>query len=153
MLNRTLITSVFRSQKFAITASSNLDASTRRFKFDNIKQVNHKYKAAAKERRRVMRNKKADENKLPNEMGEIQPAFMIPARYKLILKYIQTFKNQHRLARKPIPIENKQQFAQTAKDYALWIQAQRLIMEKEEEALILQQFNTEVACYFLPEYL
>ena len=54
-------------------------------------------------------------------MGEEVPPFMIPARYKLIFKYLQEHKNAHRLARKPVPLEKKKEFAASAKEYAMYV--------------------------------
>ena len=98
MLNRTL-KSVLRPSLFE--ASS--DLSARRFKYDNPKLHNLKYPNAAKERRRLKREMKSDENKTPLEMGETIPPFYIAPRYKLMFKMIQDNKNSRRLQRKPIP--------------------------------------------------
>ena len=58
---------------------------------------NKKHKAAAKERRRILRANKALEGKTPGELGEEIPPFMIPPRYKLIFKYLEAHKNARRL--------------------------------------------------------
>ena len=43
---------------------------------------------AAKERRRIVRARKADEGKSPKDKGEELPPFFIPPRYKLLFKYM-----------------------------------------------------------------
>ena len=95
MLSRTILP-VFRSSTFGINSAA-VAATTRRFDFSNPKVRNRKYKAAAKERRRIVRARKADENKSPHDMGEELPPFLIPPRYKLIFKYMQAHKNARRL--------------------------------------------------------
>ena len=85
MLSRTIF-SVFRTSTFGINSAA--IAATRRFDFPNPKVRNRKYKAAAKERRRVVRARKANEGKSPHDMGEELPPFLIPPRYKLIFKYM-----------------------------------------------------------------
>ena len=71
--------------------------ASRKVEFDNPKVRNRKYKMAAKERRRIVRNAKANAGKTPNELGEELPPFMIPPRYKLIFKYMQAHRNASRL--------------------------------------------------------
>ena len=56
--------------------------------FETPRFRNKKYKAAAKERRRIVRANKANEGKSPADMGEELPPFMIPPRYKLIFKFL-----------------------------------------------------------------
>ena len=88
MLGRSLLKQTLRPQRFAFTQSSELLNSTRRFDYTNPRVRNKKHKAAAKERRRIVRARKADVNKSPHDMGEELPPFMIPPRYKLIFKYL-----------------------------------------------------------------
>ena len=83
MLNRT-IQSVFRASRPMV---AEFDA-TRRFAYDNPTKRNHKNKMAAKERRRIARAAKSNENKTPADLGEELPPFMIPARYKLLFKFL-----------------------------------------------------------------
>ena len=85
--------------------------ATRRFAYENPTLRNHKNKMAAKDRRRIARAAKANENKTPADLGEELPPFMIPARYKLLFKFLQQHKNSTRLHRKPIPFDAKQAFA------------------------------------------
>ena len=66
---------------------------------------------AAKERRRIVRANKANENKSPVDMGEELPPFMIPPRYKLMFKMMQNDRNNTRLHRKEIPLADKEKFA------------------------------------------
>ena len=66
----------------------------------------------------MVRENKANEAKSPLERGEEIPPYLIPARYKLIFKYMQAHKNARRLQRKPIPSERKAEFAEHAKKYA-----------------------------------
>ena len=95
MLSRTILP-VFRTSTFGINQAA-VAATTRRFDYANPKVRNRKYKAAAKERRRIVRARKADENKSPHDLGEELPPFLIPPRYKLMFKYMQTHKNNRRL--------------------------------------------------------
>ena len=100
-----------------------------------------------------MRAKRAEANKTPKDNGEELPPFMIPPRYKLILKFLQSHRNSTRLHRKPIPSEVKSDFAEKAKHYGMYVHAQKLLLEQEETNLIRQQENTDIACSFLPIYL
>ena len=83
MLGRSI--QVFRTS--ALQSQSSMLAS-RRFDYANPSIRNKKHKMAAKERRRVKRAAKGDENKTPADKGEELPPFMIPQRYKLIFKYL-----------------------------------------------------------------
>ena len=56
--------------------------------FETPRIRNRKYKMAAKERRRIVRARKADEGKSPKDKGEELPPFFIPPRYKLLFKYM-----------------------------------------------------------------
>ena len=63
-------------------------SASRSFAYPNPQLKNKKHKSAAKDRRRITRNAKMNVNKTPHELGEEVPPFMIPARYKLIFKYL-----------------------------------------------------------------
>ena len=86
-------------------------------------------------------------------MGEELPPFMIPPRYKLMFKIMQNDRNNTRLHRKEIPLADKERFAQQAKDWAMYVQANKLIGEEEMNSLVHEQINTDMACAFLPDYL
>ena len=88
--------------------------ATRKFDFTPPPVRNRKHKAAAKERRRIIRAKLADKDKSPLELGEEIPPFFIPARYKLIFKYLQAQKNSRRLQRKELPVAKKEELAERA---------------------------------------
>ena len=74
--------------------------ASRKVEFETPRIRNRKYKMAAKERRRIVRANKANAGKTPNDLGEELPPFMIPPRYKLIFKYMQTHRNATRIQRK-----------------------------------------------------
>ena len=92
--------------------------AVRRFIYDPPPTRNKKHKTAAKERRRIVRQKKADAAKSPAERGEEIPPFFIPARYKLLTKFYEQHKNSRRLQRKPIPKDVQDDFAGKAKAFA-----------------------------------
>ena len=50
-------------------------------------------------------------------------------------------------------MEVSSKFAQSAKDYAQYVHAQKLLLAEEDRKLHHQQYNTDVACLFLPDYL
>ena len=91
--------------------------------FETPRIRNRKYKMAAKERRRIVRARKADEGKSPKDKGEELPPFFIPPRYKLLFKYMQNVKNASRLHRKPIPSKRKREFGNDAKEFAQYVHA------------------------------
>ena len=99
MLNRSLLQVLGRPSNFQLTKCSSAMQASRfgKEEYETLRFRNKKYKAAAKERRRIVRAKKTDEGKSPNDMGEELPPFMIPPRYKLIFKYLQANKNATRL--------------------------------------------------------
>ena len=66
---------------------------------------------------------------------------------------MQNDRNNTRLHRKEIPLEDKQRFAQQAKDWAMYVQTNKLIGEEEQDILVNEQINTDMACAFLPDYL
>ena len=113
-----MLSRIFRPTKFA---GPEILTATRRFDYENLATRNKKHKAAAKERRRITRAKKSDINKTPADLGEETPPFLIPPRYKLVLKYLQAHKNSSRLHRKPIPEDRKEAFAKHAKEYAMYV--------------------------------
>ena len=80
-------------------------------------------KAGAKEARRVKRERMVEEKKSPFEKGHEMPQFFIASRYNFWKKYLMITKNNHRLARKPIPKERIQSFAQHARKYGFYLQA------------------------------
>ena len=98
MLSHNSLVRSLRPAFFGLGHGQAAMAATRAgFAYENPKLRNKKYKAAAKERRRINRAKRAEANRGPLEKGEEAPPFMIPARYQLIFKYLQAHKNATRL--------------------------------------------------------
>ena len=97
--------------------------ASRKMEFETPRIRNRKYKMAAKERRRIVRARKTDAGKTPNDLGEELPPFMIPPRYKLIFKFMQAHRNASRIQRKQIPLDVTSKFAQKAKDHAQYVHA------------------------------
>ena len=95
--------------------------SCRAFEFENPRLRKFKNKAAAKERRRIVRASKGDVNKTPLDTGEELPPFLIPPRYKLMFRMMQDARNTGRLQRKEIPVEKRKEFAQKAREYAMYV--------------------------------
>ena len=130
-----------------------LSMATRRFDHDPAPTRMKKHKGAAKERRRIVRARKAEADKAPHERGEEISPFFLPARYKLILKFMQEHKNSRRLQRKPMPQEKKDWFAEKSKARSMYVQAQVLQVAKEREAFMKAEFQAQIATIWLPEYL
>ena len=70
-----------------------------------------KYKSTAKERRKSVKRINPTGIFTPKDIGEEQPPFFMPARYKLLLKCYQEARNSNRFTRKPIPEALKLEYA------------------------------------------
>ncbi len=121
MLNHSLVnalrTSTFRP--LAVTALS-ADNAARRFNYENIKVRKIKYKSQAKERRKQMLRSRMGGQLGPREIGEEQPPFFMPVRYKLFVKCYQEFRNSNRFSRKPMPDDVRAAYAARSKEYNMY---------------------------------
>jgi len=96
----------------------NLGSLTQCSKFDfgsrpdypNLRIHKLKYKSMAREKRKATRRAAMGGVKTPKEMGEEQPPFFLPPRYKLMFKVLTQNKNCTRIGRKPMPDDVKADF-------------------------------------------
>jgi hypothetical protein len=54
---------------------------------------------------------------------------------QLLQRYLLAHKNTHRLARKPIPKEKKEEFGNKARHFAQYVQAQTLLVDQERATM------------------
>ena len=121
MLNHTFIStlrsSTFKGPQAILPLSSAVDEAARRFGYENIKVHKLRYKSSAKERRKAIIRARQGGMITPRDTGEEQPPFFMPARYKLLVKCYQEFRNSNRFSRKPMPDAVRLEFARRSKEY------------------------------------
>ena len=121
--------------------------------YPNERSRRLKYKSAAKSKRKEARRKSMGGVLTPKDTGEELPPFFLPPRYKLLFKIMADNKNCTRIGRKPIPDHIKKEFAQHAKEYQEYKQAELLILEKQEIAATKVQYKSLDSLIYLPDYL
>ena len=154
MLNHSLV-SVLRTSTFrplALTALT-ADNAARRFGYENIKVRKIKYKSQAKERRKIMLRNRMGANQGPRELGEEQPPFFMPVRYKLFAKCFQEFRNSNRFSRKPMPEEVRLELCKRSREYNMYKHHEVQMIEREANDHVKAQMSALEACLFLPDYL
>ena len=119
MLNHTFL-KAFRTSQFSL--NKNLDQATRKVSYENLKVHKTKYKSFAKDRKRAARRASIGGLLTPRDIGEDQPPFFMPARYKVYIKCLQEFRNSNRFTRKPMPDEVRIEFAKKSKEYQAYKQ-------------------------------
>ena len=116
MLNHTFL-SALRSNSFRgpatvmLANAASADEASRRFAYENVKVRKVKYRSAAKERRKAAIRLKQGGLQTPRDIGEEQPPFYMPARYRLLVKCLQEYRNSNRFSRKPMPDEVRLELA------------------------------------------
>ena len=95
------------------------------------KYRNRSYKSAAKEKRKQFRRERMAGVGNVKDSGEEVPPFFLPQRYKLLYKLMEDHKNAHRLGRKPMPVEVKQELAKASKEYNEFKVAEKALLDKE----------------------
>ena len=65
----------------------------------------------------------------------------------------QMGRNCARVGRKPIPVEVSKAVAKQAKEYGMWKQAEKLMLDKEAVPILEQRLKTLDSLVFLPDYL
>ena len=50
-------------------------------------------------------------------------------------------------------MEVSAEFAAKAKEYSQYVHAQKILLAEEDRKLHSLQYNTDIACLFLPDYL
>ena len=125
MLNHSF-TSVFRNSAFRgpssalLLNSSAFDDATRRFGYQNVKVRKLRYKSTAREKRKAIQRSRAGGMLTPRDTGEEQPPFFMPARYRLLVKCYQEFRNSNRFSRKPMPDAVRLELAKRSKEYNMY---------------------------------
>ena len=61
------------------------DEAARRFTYENIKVRKLRYRSVARERRKAAARVKQAGQMTPRDIGEEQPPFFMPARYRLLV--------------------------------------------------------------------
>ena len=154
MLNHSLMgamrTSIFRGTNGMLTAA---DDATRRFGYENLKVHNIKYRSQAKERRKAIVRARQGGQPGPREIGEEQPPFFMPVRYRLLVKCYQESRNSNRFTRKPMPDAVRLEFAKRSKEYQQYKHHEVTLMNKETDVAALTHVKALEACLFLPDYL
>ena len=121
MLNHSFLSvlrsSAFKGPQSMLPLTSAADDATRRFGYDNIKVHKLRYKSSAKEKRKAIIRARQGGMVTPRETGEEQPPFFMPARYKLLVKCYQEFRNSNRFSRKIMPEAVRLEFAKKSKEY------------------------------------
>ena len=157
MLNHSFISvlrsSTFKGPQTVLPLSSAADEATRRFGYENIKVHKLRYKSSAKEKRKAIIRARQGGMVTPRETGEEQPPFFMPARYKLLVKCYQEFRNSNRFSRKPMPEAVRVEFAKRSKEYQQYKHYEVSMLEKESTLSLKSQLNALEACLFLPDYL
>ena len=134
-------------------ASSQALACRAKIGFDNLGMRSKKYRGAARERRKqAKRDKMASLSALKDSNLE-RPPFLIPQRFKLLLSVMQDHKNAHRLGRKPMPQELKDQMAHQLKEYNEFKTAEKTLIDLERGKMLQVQMKALDAIVFLPDYL
>ena len=89
----------------------------------------------------------------PRDIGEEQPPFFMPARYRLLVKCYQEFRNSNRFSRKPMPDDVRIEFARRSKEYQMYKHHEVTMLEKEGTLQLKSHHQALEACLFLPDYL
>ena len=89
----------------------------------------------------------------PRDIGEEQPPFFMPVRYRLLVKCLQESRNSNRFSRKPMPDAVRLEYARRAKEYNMYKHLEVTQLEKESALNLKAQLNALDACLFLPDYL
>ena len=89
----------------------------------------------------------------PREIGEEQPPFFMPVRYKLLVKCYQDIRNSNRFSRKPMPEEKRLELARRSKEYNIYKYHEVSMIEREANEHVKAQVGAIEACLFLPDYL
>ena len=157
MLNHSFIsvlrTSMFKGPQTVLPLSSAADDASRRFSYDNIKIRKLRYKSTAREKRKAIIRARAGGMLTPRDTGEEQPPFFMPARYKLLVKCYQEFRNSNRFSRKPMPEAVRVEFARRSKEYQMYKHYEVQQLEREGALHLQSQLSALEACLFLPDYL
>ena len=139
MLNHSFV-SALRSTSFrgpsnaSLLAQSNLasvDSAGRRFSYENVKVRKLRYKSTAREKRKALARSRQGGLLTPRDTGEEQPPFFMPARYRLLVKCYQEFRNSNRFSRKPMPEAVRAEFVKRSKEYNMYKHHEVQMLEKE----------------------
>ena len=136
MLNHSFL-SVFRNTAFrgpstALALNSPaFDDATRRFGYQNVKVRKIRYKSTAREKRKAAIRARAGGMPTPRDTGEEQPPFFMPARYRLLVKCYQEFRNSNRFSRKPMPDAVRLELAKRSKEYQMYKHHEVQMLDKE----------------------
>ena len=82
-----------------------------------------------------------------------RPPFFIPQRYKLLFQVMQDHKNCHRLGRKPMPAEVRNELGRTLKEYNEFKVAEKTLLDMERAKMLDIQLKAMDATLFMPDYL
>ena len=129
------------------------EEASRRFTYDNIKVRKLRYRSVARERRKAAARAKQAGVMTPRDIGEEQPPFFMPMRYRLLVKCLQESRNSNRFSRKPMPDAVRLEYARRAKEYNMYKHLEVTQLEKESALNLKAQLNALDACLFLPDYL
>ncbi len=73
----------------------------------------------------------------PKDIGEELPPFYMPARYKLMIKCLNEFRNSNRISRKPMPDAVREEFVRRSKEYQAYKLCEQSLIEQESNLQVL----------------
>merc|ERR1711865_810192 len=104
--------------------------------YPNLRVHKLKYKSMAREKRKQTRRLAMGGIKTPKEMGEEQPPFYLPPRYKLMFKVLTANKNCTRIGRKPMSDDLMADFVKQSKEYHAYKQYEKMQVEREQNNML-----------------
>eukprot|EP00347_Sterkiella_histriomuscorum_P002067 403369599 len=134
--------------------SASQELATRRMMYDTTKIHRTKYKSSAKDKRRASKRARVGMGLMtPRDIGEEQPLFFQPQRTKIYMKIMQDIRNNHRISRKPMPDQVRQEFVEKSKDYHAYKLAELRLQEDEYNKNNIQTIEALDSIVFLPDQL
>lgn len=153
MLNQTVFSTLRATSAGSLRGGSAVEMMSRRLKYPNERARNLKYKSRTRERAKQHRRDLQAGIRTPQDRGEEMPPFFQQARAKLLFKCIKDLRNNNRFVRKPMPKAELADYIAKSKDFAMYKQCEKQVMDEEAMAYMKKQMFAYEGLLMLPDYL